>query len=76
MSSSEEAAAIIQLLSKSAMQLNMSHIVSELGQAEAVGMEVPDVLDDVPEVTPVLKPQVSFSYPIQSFFLADLLLSE
>jgi len=68
MSSSEEAAAIIQLLSKSAMQLNMSRVVSELGQAEAIGTELPDVLDDVPEVNPVLKPPVSFPLSIQSSF--------
>lgn len=55
MPSSEEAAEIIKMLSKSAMELNLPHIVSELGQAEAIGIEMPDVLDNVPEVTPVMR---------------------
>ncbi|KAL0061581.1 DNA-directed RNA polymerase [Marasmius tenuissimus] len=53
--SSEEVAAIIRVLSKAAVDLNLSHIVSQLGQAEIVGTHAPDILDDVPEARPVLK---------------------
>ncbi|KAG5651535.1 hypothetical protein H0H81_008297 [Sphagnurus paluster] len=55
MTSSEETVEIIKMLSKVAMQLNMSRIISELGQAEAIGTQVSDMLDDVPEATPVLR---------------------
>jgi DNA-directed RNA polymerase len=54
-SSSEEAAEVIKLLSKAAVDLNLSHIVSELGQAEAAGT---DILDNVPDVRPVLRVKV------------------
>ncbi|KAG5643187.1 hypothetical protein DXG03_001391 [Asterophora parasitica] len=54
MASSEEAVGIIKLLLKTAMQLNIPRVISELGQAEAIGSAV-DALDDVPEVAPVLK---------------------
>ncbi|GLB44584.1 putative DNA-dependent RNA polymerase catalyzes the transcription of DNA into RNA using the four ribonucleoside triphosphates as substrates [Lyophyllum shimeji] len=53
--SSEEAVEIIKLLSKTAMQLNMPRIISELGQAELIGAQVPDALDNVPEANPVLR---------------------
>ncbi|KAF8064220.1 DNA/RNA polymerase [Lyophyllum atratum] len=55
MTSSEEAVEIIKLLSKAAMQLNMPRIISELGQAEIIGTQVSDALDDVPEATPVMR---------------------
>ena len=58
-SSSEEAAEIIKLLSKVAVNLNMSHVVAELGQAELAGTRFSDILDDVPEVSPVIRPWVS-----------------
>lgn len=57
--SSEEAADIIKILSKAAVDLNLSHVVAELGQAEAVGTRFSDILDNVPEVTPVQRAEVS-----------------
>ncbi|KAF8229392.1 DNA/RNA polymerase [Tricholoma matsutake] len=54
-SSSEEAAEIIKILSRAAVNLNFPHVVSELGQAEAIGSQFSDVLDNVPEVNPVLR---------------------
>lgn len=59
MASSSEAVKIIRLLSKSAMQLNKPEIISELGQAEAIGAQIPDLLDSVPEVNPVMKTKVA-----------------
>ncbi|KIJ61213.1 hypothetical protein HYDPIDRAFT_177116 [Hydnomerulius pinastri MD-312] len=53
--SSEEASQLIQMLSKTAVDMNMSRVVSELGQAEALGSQLPDPLEDVPEVNPVTK---------------------
>ncbi|KAF8890704.1 hypothetical protein BD779DRAFT_1438161 [Infundibulicybe gibba] len=53
--SSEEAAEIIRTLSKAAVNLNLSRVVSELGQAEAIGSHTVDVLDGVPEVQPVMR---------------------
>jgi DNA-directed RNA polymerase len=64
-SSSEEAAEIIKTLSKAAVDLNLSHVVTELGQAEAAGT---DVLDNVPEVNPVLRVKVCHAtYPAYLF---------
>ncbi|KAI6030315.1 hypothetical protein EDC04DRAFT_2572269 [Pisolithus marmoratus] len=54
-SSSSEASQIIQLLSKSAVDMNLSRILTELGQAEAIGCQLPDPLENVPEVSPVTK---------------------
>lgn len=57
--SSEEAASVIRLLSKTAVKLNKPEIVQELGEAEAMGSQFhPDILDNVPEVNPVLKAKV------------------
>ena len=56
-SSDEEAGEIIKGLSKAAVDLNLSRIVSELGQAEAMS-QYPDILAGVPEATPVLRPKV------------------
>ncbi|KAF8841664.1 DNA/RNA polymerase [Paxillus ammoniavirescens] len=53
--SSEEASQVIRMLSKAAVDMNMSRVVSELGQAEALGSHLSDPLDDVPEATPVTK---------------------
>jgi DNA-directed RNA polymerase len=55
--SSEDAAAVIKLLSKAAVDLNLSRVISELGQAEAIGQH-PDPLGDVPEVMPVMRLKV------------------
>ncbi|KAF7345060.1 DNA-directed RNA polymerase [Mycena venus] len=49
----EEAAEIITQLSKSAIDLNLPLIVSELGQAQTMGLSDPD--DPTPEVIPVMK---------------------
>ncbi|TFK37584.1 hypothetical protein BDQ12DRAFT_607612 [Crucibulum laeve] len=53
--SSEEASEIILLLSKAAVTLNLSKVLMELGQAEAMGSQAFDPLSDVPEVMPVRK---------------------
>ncbi|TFK67999.1 DNA/RNA polymerase [Pluteus cervinus] len=55
--SSEEVAHIIKAISKGAVALNLSNVVTELGQAEAIGTHTTDVLDGVPEVRPVLRPK-------------------
>jgi len=54
-SSSKEAAGVIKILSKAAVDLNLSRIVTELGQADAIGREYIDPLENVPEVQPVLR---------------------
>ncbi|KAH7882208.1 hypothetical protein F5I97DRAFT_1939648 [Phlebopus sp. FC_14] len=54
-SSSEDASQIIKVLSKTAIDMNLSRVVSELGQAEYFGSRLPDPLGDVPEVAPVTK---------------------
>ena len=56
--SSEEVTHIIRALSKGAVERNLSNVVLELGQAEAIGTHSTDVLDGVPEVMPVLRPKV------------------
>jgi len=54
--SSEEASEIIRLLSKTAVELNFPRIVSQLGQAEAIGTSTKkDPLDNIPEAIPVLR---------------------
>lgn len=53
---SEEAGEIVQHLSRAAAQLGLSHVISELGQAELLAA---DPLTDVPEVRPVLQQVVS-----------------
>ncbi|KAG1900468.1 DNA-directed RNA polymerase N-terminal-domain-containing protein [Suillus fuscotomentosus] len=55
LASSEEASEIIKLLSNSAVDLNHPRILAELGQAEFLGSHVPDPLEGVPEVKPVLR---------------------
>lgn len=57
--SSEEASEVIRLLSKAAIEMNMSRVIAELGQVEAMGTGHLDPLSDVPEVTPVRKLAVS-----------------
>jgi DNA-directed RNA polymerase len=57
-SSSQDASDVITLLSKAAVDLNLSRVVSELGQAEAIGREFHDPLENVPEVQPVFRVKV------------------
>ncbi len=51
--SSEEAQKIIKALTSAAIQLNYPEIVRELGEAETIGVSLPDPYLDVPEVCPV-----------------------
>ncbi|KAJ8503283.1 hypothetical protein ONZ45_g10994 [Pleurotus djamor] len=51
--SDEEAAGVIKLLSKAAVDLNLSKVVSELGQTESIGTMFQDPLEGVPQVRPV-----------------------
>ncbi|KAF9239424.1 hypothetical protein BU15DRAFT_61937 [Melanogaster broomeanus] len=53
--SSAEASQIIRMVSKAAVDMNMSQVVSELGQVETLGSHISDPLEDVPEVAPVTK---------------------
>ncbi|KAG2742603.1 DNA/RNA polymerase [Suillus brevipes Sb2] len=55
LATSEEASDIIKLLSKSAVDLNHPRVLAELGQAESLGRHVPDPLEGVPEVKPVVR---------------------
>jgi DNA-directed RNA polymerase, mitochondrial len=71
-SSSEEAIEIIKILSKAAVNLNLSYVVAELGQAEAMGTRFSDILDNVPEVNPVMRVKVS-NYMYVIYSLADIL---
>lgn len=57
LTSDEEASKIIQMVSKAAAELGMIDVVSELGEAQAMGSIV-DPLDNVPDVDPVLKAKV------------------
>lgn len=56
--SSEEAETIIHALSRAAVELNLSKVVTELGMAEQWGSSKHDPLADVPEVKPVLVTKV------------------
>lgn len=58
---SEEASEIVQHLSRAAAQLGLSHVISELGQAEAIAA---DPLENIPEVRPVLQQTVCSSLSI------------
>lgn len=58
LSSSEEAAEIIKLLSSAAAEMNLIKVVVELGQAQAMG-SYSDPLENVPEVSPVIRTKVS-----------------
>lgn len=63
--SSEEAEEIIKLLSRAAVDMNLSKVVTELGAAEVLGRQTEDPLEGVPEVVPVLKekdPKVRLDY--------------
>ncbi|KAH9837674.1 DNA/RNA polymerase [Rhodofomes roseus] len=50
---SEEASEVIQLLSRAAVEMGLSNVVSELGMAESLGRQEDDPLDNVPEAMPV-----------------------
>jgi DNA-directed RNA polymerase len=60
-SSSRQAVDIIKLLSKAAVDLNLTPVVNELGQTEALGREYVDPLENVPEVLPVLRIKASWN---------------
>ncbi|KAK2465507.1 hypothetical protein APHAL10511_002399 [Amanita phalloides] len=47
--SSEDAADVVKLLSRAAVELNITRIVTELGQVETYAAQTPDVLQNVPE---------------------------
>ena len=66
-SSDQEAADIIKLLSRSAVDLNLGSVVDELSTTQAMGnLHLPDPLQDVPQVKPVLRPKASFLPPDNS----------
>ncbi|KAI0742483.1 DNA/RNA polymerase [Daedaleopsis nitida] len=55
---SEEAVEAIKALSKAAVEMGLTSVVSELGVVETLGKPFEDPLADVPEVVPVMKPRV------------------
>ena len=58
-SSDQEAADIIKLLSKTAVEMNLASVVDELSRTQALGNSLlPDPLQDIPEARPVLRPKV------------------
>lgn len=58
-SSDREAVDIIKLLSKAAVEMSLVSVVDELGKTRALGNSLlPDPLQDIPEVKPVLRPKV------------------
>jgi len=61
--STEEAEKLMKLLSKAAVTLNLSKVVTELGQVEALGSSRYDPLEDVPEVVPVMVVKVCLTGP-------------
>ncbi|KAI0798166.1 DNA/RNA polymerase [Abortiporus biennis] len=52
---SEETSKIIQLLSLAAVDMNMTKVINELGLTESLGSTMPNPLENIPEVKPVLK---------------------
>ncbi|TFY82948.1 hypothetical protein EWM64_g1061 [Hericium alpestre] len=56
-SNSEEAETLMKALSSAAMDMNLLHVVQELGEADALGRTEPDALDEIPEVMPVRVPE-------------------
>ena len=56
---SEESSEAIRDLSKAAVELNMSWIITELGTADLMGRQTVDPLENVPEASPVLRLKVS-----------------
>ena len=58
-SSDQEAADIIKLLSKTAVDMDLASVVNELGRTHTLANSLlPDPLQDIPQVNPVLRPKV------------------
>jgi DNA-directed RNA polymerase len=58
-SSDEDAAVIIKLLSKTAVDMNLVSVVDELARTQTLGNSLlPDPLQDIPEAMPVMRPKV------------------
>ena len=55
---SDEATEAIKALSRAAVTMGLSTVVSELGLVESLGKQLEDPLADVPEVVPVTRPKV------------------
>lgn len=69
-SSDQEAADIIKLLSKTAVDMNLVSVVDELSRTQALGNSLlPDPLQDIPEARPVLRPKVKSLIPTWSLCL-------
>jgi DNA-directed RNA polymerase len=57
--SDEDAAEMIKVLSKTAVEMNILSVMDELGQTRTLGSKLlPDPLQDVPEAMPVLRIKV------------------
>ncbi|KAF5391949.1 hypothetical protein D9757_003234 [Collybiopsis confluens] len=56
-SNSEEPAQIIRILSRAAADLGLSDVITQLGQTETIGAQYEDILAEVPEVMPVMRPK-------------------
>lgn len=57
--SSDQAAQVVRLLSRAAVDIGASSLVLQLAQVERIATHAPDALKNVPEVLPVLKDKVS-----------------
>ena len=58
-SSDQEAAKIIRLLSRTAVNMNLVSVVTELSRTQTLGNSLlHDPLQDIPEAKPVMKPKV------------------
>lgn len=58
-SSDQEAADIIKLLSKAAVDMNLISVVEELSRTQTIANPLlPDPLQGIPEARPVLRPKV------------------
>ena len=72
-SSDQEAVDLIKLLSRTAVEMNLVSVVDELSRTHALGNSLlPDPLQDIPEVLPVLRPRVG----LFASALSDLLKSQ
>ena len=59
-SSDQEAVDLIKLLSKTAVEMNLVSVVDELSRAQELGNSLlPDPLQNIPDVRPVLRPKVA-----------------
>lgn len=71
-SSDQEAADIIKLLSKTAVDMNLVSVVDELSSTRALANSLlPDPLQDIPEAKPVMRPKVKLVTSIQSHLLRE-----